>query len=72
MSEEEKEYFTIDEAAAIIGVKRSSIYYYINALGIETHRFKLSRNAYIAKADVERIKEAKEKPWLAGPADEAA
>lgn len=72
MADEEKDYLTMDEAAAAIGVKRASLYYYINALGIKTHKFKLSRKVYLAKADVERIKEAKEKPWLSGPADEDA
>lgn len=65
MSEEEREYLTLDEAAEAIGLKRPSIYHYLNALGIERHRFKFSRHSYITKADVERIKHIKEKPWTA-------
>jgi len=63
---EEKEYMTLDEAAQSLGLKRPSLYYYLNALKIERHRFKLNRHTYITKADVERIREVKEKPWLAG------
>lgn len=65
------EYMTLDEAAESLGVKRATIYNYIKALGIKTHKFKLSRSTYLAKADVERMREAKEKPWLAGPDNKA-
>jgi hypothetical protein len=60
------EYKSISEAASEIGIARSSMYHYIKNLGIETKRFKLSREKYIAAADVERIKEVRDKPWLAG------
>lgn len=63
----DKEFLTIDEAAAYVGVKRGTLYNYINELGIETHKFRLDRRTYLSRADVERIKEVKEKPWLAGP-----
>jgi excisionase family DNA binding protein len=66
---EKNEYMTLDEAAETLGVKRATIYNYIKALGIKTHKFKLNRSTYLAKADVERMREAKEKPWLAGPDD---
>lgn len=64
---EQREYLTVEEAAEYVGVKRSTLYYYINQLGIGTHKFLLDRRTYIARTDVERIKEVKEKPWLAGP-----
>lgn len=57
---------TIAQAALEVGVKRTSMYYYVNVLGIETKRFKLSREKYISATDVKRIKEIRQKPWLAG------
>jgi predicted site-specific integrase-resolvase len=62
----DKEYLTLAEVAEYVGVKRPSLYYYINALKIKTHKFNLDKRAYILRADAERIKEIKEKPWLAG------
>ena len=70
MAEEEqdtqREYMTLDEAAQSVGLKRPSLYYYINALQIKRHHFKFNRHAYIARADVDRIREIKEKPWIMG------
>lgn len=63
----EREYLTIDEAAEFVGIKKGSLYNYINSLGIKTHKFKTDRRAYISRVDAERIKDVKEKPWLAGP-----
>jgi len=62
----EKEYLTLAEVAGYVGVKRASLYYYINALEIEMHKFNLDRRSYISQADAKRIKEVKEKPWTAG------
>jgi excisionase family DNA binding protein len=62
----EKEYMTMEEAAAYIGLARASIYNYINDLEIKAHKFGRDRRSYIAMSDVERLKEYKEKPWLAG------
>lgn len=62
----EKEYLTLAEVAESVGVKRASLYYYINALGIKMHKFNLDRRSYISQADAKRIKEIKEKPWTAG------
>lgn len=67
---EQREYLTIDEAADYVGIKRGVIYNYIGSLGIKTHKFKMDRRTYISRVDVERIKEVKEKPWLAGPDEE--
>ena len=63
---EEREYETIAQVAEAIGVARTSVYHYIAALNISTKKFKLRRERYIAAADVVRIKEAKDKPWLTG------
>lgn len=71
----EKEYLTLAEVAEAVGVKRASLYYYINALDIKMHKFNLDRRSYISQEDARRIKEIKEKPWTAGEKkspDEAA
>jgi len=67
MTEQEKEFLTFEEAAEYIGIKRATLYNYVNELGIETHKFRLDRRSYLAIADVKHIKEIKEKPRLAGP-----
>jgi hypothetical protein len=66
----DREYKTISEVAKEIGIARSSMYHYIKLLGIETKKFNLSREKYIAASDVERIKEVRDKPWLAGEREE--
>ena len=60
---EEKEYMTLDEAAAAVGLKRPSLYFYINKLKIKRERFEYNRHTWIARHDVERIRAAKERPW---------
>ena len=59
----EKEYMTLDEAAKAVGLKRSSLYYYLDKLKIERKQFPFNRHRWIAAADVERIRAAKERPW---------
>lgn len=63
---EEKEYLTFEEAAEYTGKKRATLYNYVKDLGIKTHKFKRDRRAYLALEDVKRIRETKEKPWVAG------
>jgi hypothetical protein len=62
---EEKEYVTLQEAAAQLGIKRASLYYYLNKMEIKPRRFKMNRHAYITQTDYQRIKTAKESPWKA-------
>jgi hypothetical protein len=62
----EKEFMTLDEAAQYIGKKRVSLYNYMRILGIQTHKFKSDPRAYLSMEDVKRIREFKEKPWIAG------
>jgi len=74
---QEKEYLTVEEAGEYLGLNRTTLYKYIRELGIRTNKFKLDRRTYLAQADVKRIQEVKEKPWLLGtdedkPKDEAA
>jgi predicted DNA-binding transcriptional regulator AlpA len=63
---DEKEFLTLSEAAEAVGLKRASLYYYLEKLHIETHRFPYNRHRYIASSDVERIKNVKDSPWKLG------
>jgi hypothetical protein len=63
---QEKEYLTLAEVGNYVGVKKASLYYYINMLEIKIHKFNLDKRAYISLADAKRIKEIKDKPWTAG------
>jgi hypothetical protein len=54
-----RQYIAMDDAAAELGVNRSTMYYYLKPLGIETKKFPLDRHTYIALTDLERIKEAR-------------
>lgn len=62
----QEEYISVSDAAKKVGLKRASLYYYIKELHIETHKFHLSKQAYLVPSDVERIREVMAKPWLAG------
>lgn len=62
----EKEYFNIEEVAETLGWNRATVYKWMKTLDIKSVKFKLNKKSYIAAADVERLKEAKDKPWLAG------
>jgi excisionase family DNA binding protein len=68
---EGKAYLTYEEAADYLGIRRSSLYTMLVELGIKTHKFKFDRRYYIALEDVKRVKEIREKPWLAGEDPEA-
>jgi biotin operon repressor len=56
----EKKYISIEKAGLDLGVSRTAVYYYIRQLKIKTEKFELDRKAYIAKADLDRIKAAKQ------------
>lgn len=60
---EEKEYMTLDEAASAVGLKRPSIYFYLDKLQIKRHHFSNNRHTWIARSDVLRIRTARERPW---------
>lgn len=60
---EEKEFLTLSEAAEAVGLKRASLYYYIDKLKIPTQKFPYNRHRYIALSDVERIRTVKDSPW---------
>lgn len=67
-----KAYLDYEEAADYLGIKRATLYNYITALKIQTHKFRLDRKRYLAIADVQRIDEIMDSPWLAGPDEEAS
>ncbi len=60
----EKEWMTLGEAAQYVGIGRASVYNYLHDLKIGTKKFGRDRRKYIALADVKRMKEYKEKPWM--------
>ncbi len=63
---ENQEYLSMDEVAAAIGWNKATVYEWIKRLGMKTHKFIGNRKAYLAAADVDRLKQIKEKPWTAG------
>lgn len=52
-------YISMDDAARELNVNRSTLYYYLEQLEVKPKKFPLDRRAYIAIADLERIKAAK-------------
>jgi excisionase family DNA binding protein len=62
---EDKEYLTYEEVMDYLSCKRSTLYTLITDLGIETHKFKRDKKRYIALADAKRLKEIRDKPWIA-------
>lgn len=57
--ERRSKYISVKKAGEELGVQRTSMYYYIQQLGIETKKFPLDRKAYIAVEDLKRIQAAK-------------
>jgi excisionase family DNA binding protein len=64
MEPEQKDYYSIDEVAQTVGVNRATVYKWIEKLHIQRYRFSVSKKVFLAVADVERLKEVKQKPWL--------
>ncbi len=60
---QDKEYLTLVEAAEYAGLKRATIYNYLNDLGIKPEKFGREKRKYISMADAKRLKEYKETPW---------
>jgi excisionase family DNA binding protein len=60
-----REYLTYDEAADYLGVRNSKLYKIMTELKITSLKFKLDRKRYISNADVKRMLQVKDKPWLA-------
>ena len=56
----DSEHIAIEEAAKLLGVTRSTMYYYRKQLNIEYKKFPLDKHKYLTMADFERISEAKQ------------
>jgi hypothetical protein len=54
------QFIDMEDAAGRLGVKRSSLYYYIRTLKLETHKFPLDKHVYLSLADFERVKALKD------------
>lgn len=65
IGDEGNEFLNIDEAAEEIGWNRVTVFEWMKTLGIEKHKFLRNRRTYISIKDVNRLKQIKEKPWLA-------
>lgn len=65
-------YLSIDEAAQVIGWHRATVFAWVKTLGMKTHKFVRNRKTYLAAADVDRLKEIKAKPWMAGEKKEGS
>lgn len=65
-----KEFLTYEEAMEYLGCKRSTLYTLITDLDITTHKFKRDKRRYLALADVERMKQIREQPWLENSEEE--
>lgn len=63
----EKQYLTYEEAMQYLGCGRSTLYTLVTEHDIPTHKFKHDKRRYLAQADVKRLKEMRDNPWLAGP-----
>jgi hypothetical protein len=63
---EKQEYLSIDQAAAEIGIDRATVYAWMKELGMQRHKFLRNKKTYIHASDVERLKEIKARPWVAG------
>lgn len=60
--EQVSKYISVVDAAADIGVNRSTLYYYMKQVDprVETIKFPLDKTKYILKTDHQRIKAAKQ------------
>lgn len=64
MTTEQKEYYSIDEAAKMLEINRGTLYKWADRLDIQRWKFSTGKKVYFAAGDVEKLREVKEKPWL--------
>ncbi len=64
---EEQDYISLKDAAAQMEIKRASIYYYINKLGVEPVQFVNNKHSYLTQQDFEQLKALKDQPWKISP-----
>lgn len=55
----DKKYISLKDAAERLGVKRPSLYHYVEVLKLEKHKFPLDRQTYLEMADFEKIRTLK-------------
>ena len=67
---ESPEYLSIDDAAKAIGWNRATVYKYVDELGMRKYKFRLNRKTFLVAAGVEKLKQIKEKPWIAESEEE--
>lgn len=63
---QEKEYYTLEEAAQILDRKRATVYNRMNLIEMKGHKFKGDRKTYLSAQEVETLRNVFEKPWTAG------
>lgn len=56
----DEKYISMKDAAENLGVKRPSLYHYVEVLKLEKHRFPLDRQTYLKMSDYEKIRTLKE------------
>jgi hypothetical protein len=66
---EKKEYYTLEEAAQLLGRNRATVYNRMGLIKMKGHKFKGDRKTYLSAAEVDQLKNVFEKPWLAGEDD---
>lgn len=54
---DKKECVSLEYVVETIGRSRQTLYTYMNALGIQRHKFPFDRKTYILKADFQRIRD---------------
>lgn len=63
---EQKEFYSLEEVAKSLGRKRATVYSRMKLIGMRGHKFKGDRKTYLSHEELERLKNAFEKPWTAG------
>ena len=63
---DEKRYMNLDDAAQFLGIKRATLYNYMNKLEMKAVKFKLDRRSYLSWEQIQRLKAILAEPWLAG------
>jgi hypothetical protein len=60
MSQSEREYISLEEAAETLKVTKPSLYYYLRLLNIERKKFPLDKRVYIKMSDFMQIKKLRD------------
>lgn len=60
----DKEYLTLDEVAAYVGLTKAGLYPWIKYFKVDTHKFQGNRCTFMKPEDAKRLREIRDKPWL--------